>query len=82
MLLFRNLGKLLEIDGHHVFINLLIVHEQVLILLVLIYFIHRMPETAYRVKVLRWLTVFLFLFSAGATARFRDWKTERILAGK
>lgn len=80
MLLFRNLRKLLEIDGNQVFINLLVVHEQVLMLLVLIYFIHRMPETAYRIKVLRWLKVFLFLFAGGAIARFRDLKQEKIVA--
>lgn len=71
LLLFHNVGKLIGIDGHQVFIDLTIVREQILILLILVHFIHKMPETAYRLKVLRWLKFFLFVFSAGSIANAR-----------
>ena len=70
LLLFRNVGNLFGIDGHQLFIDLTVVREQILILFLLIIFIHRMPETAYRLKVLRWLKFFLFVFTAGSIANF------------
>lgn len=72
LLLFHNIGKLIEIDEHQVLINLAIVREQILILFLLIFFIHKMPETSYRLKVLRWLKFFLFVFSAGGIARAKE----------
>lgn len=71
LLLFHNVGKLVGVEEHQVFIDLAVVREQVMILLILVHFIYKMPETAYRLKVLRWLKFFLFVFSAGSIANAR-----------
>jgi hypothetical protein len=73
-LLVVNLGKLIELENGHLFLNLAIVKEEFFILFVLIYFISRMPETEHRTKVLRWLKFLLFLFAAGGIARFSQAK--------
>jgi hypothetical protein len=70
-LLVLNFGKLFELENGRVFLNLAIVKEEFFILFVLVYFISRMPETAYRLQLLRWLKVLLFAFAGGGIANGR-----------
>lgn len=72
MLLFHNVGKLIGVEEHQVFIDLVVVREQFVILFALVLFIHKIPETAYRLKVLRWLKFFLFVCAGGGIARVRE----------
>lgn len=71
LLLVHNVGHLIVFDEKRLFINLAVVREQFLILFLLVYFIHKMPETVYRRTVSRWLMFFLFVFALGGIANKR-----------
>lgn len=71
LLLVVNVGKLIELDNGHLFLNLRMVKEECILLLALIFVITGLPETKYRKKVLRWLKFFLFVCSAGGIAKYR-----------
>lgn len=81
-MLVVNFGRLFELEGNRIFLNLDVVREESLILFLLIFFISRMSETSFRRKTLIWLKVLLFVFAAGAIAKERRAEAPRRLQFK